>query len=345
MKRWFHRLFRVDLARKLVAAFFAVLIWFAVRTQLRNFTTLYNIPVKLHYDPSALVLEDTVLTVDVTLRGVEKRLQRVKTTDVEVNVTVPSNLAAGMFFCQLRITPDDVYAPFGTHVVDVAPARQQIQYDRIIAKRNVPIRVRFDGRLREGYRNTHSVLPSRVDVLGPSRILKDVHELVTEPVKLDNTITQDFEMDVKLLPLPKVLTNTEVHVAVEIEKHSSEQAFRDLPMSVLTAPNCDLCVKDLPPHVSVTLHGPKLALEAIDQQSVHPFIDVTAITSPGTYRRPVQVWVSGAAGVVAEDMQPSVAEVVLVTRKEAVSAPRKKPVPAPSPSSPGTSPQKKAATP
>lgn len=331
MKRWIHRLFRVDLARKFVAAFFAVLIWFAVSAQLRNFTTLYNIPVKLHYDPSAIVLEDTVLTVDVTLRGVEKRLQRVKTTDVEVNVTVPSNLAAGMFFCQLRITPDDVYAPFGTRVVDVAPSRQQIQYDRIISKRNVPIRVRFDGRLREGYRYTHSVLPSRVDVLGPSRILKDVHELVTGPVLLDSTITQDFEIDVKLLPLPKVLTNAEVHVSVEIEKHSSQQSFRDLPMGILVAPASGLCVRDLPPRVSLTLHGPKLALEAIDQLSVRPFIDVTAITSPGTYRRPVQVWVSAAAGVVAEDVHPSVAEVILVTRKQVApppSVPSTRPPPA-----------------
>ena len=181
-----------------------------------------------------------------------------------------------------------------------------------------------------------TVFATAVDVRGPSRILKDLNELTTEPVALDETLTQDFEMDVKVGLVPNVRASTDTaHVAIEIARQSSQQAFRDLPTNALTSPDSPLVLEEPLPKVSVTLHGPKLTLDALDSLSIRPFVDITSITSPGRYRRPVQVWIDGAANVSAEYVHPSVVEVAL----RAIPKP---PVPAPAPpTAPATTPPAK----
>ena len=66
--------FRKDLPRKVVAVFFAALIWFAVRSQIQDTATFHSIPIDLQYKPGDITIEDRVLTVDITLRGSTKRL-------------------------------------------------------------------------------------------------------------------------------------------------------------------------------------------------------------------------------------------------------------------------------
>ena len=307
-----------DLARKVVALFFATLIWLAIDSQLHDFVVLHNVPVTLRHDRSAMILEDDrALTVDVTLRGPRKRLQRLNTGDIKINATVPT-VPRGIYFYDLRVSPANVMAPMGTRVTEIAPEQQQLRVDRIVAKGNVPIRVRFSGTLREGYKKTRcSSFPTAIDIRGPSRLLKDIKELVTEPVPLDESITQDFEIDVKLVPIPGVAaTNTDVHVSIEIAKHSSQQAYRDLELNVLCRADSGLVLAEPPPPVAVTVHGPKVTLDALDRLSVRPFVDLTAITNPGRFRRPVQVWIDGAANVTAEYVHPSMIEILLVPGSE-----------------------------
>jgi YbbR domain-containing protein len=303
---------RADLPRKVVAFFFAVSIWLAIDNQLHDSTVLHNVPVMLRYDRGAVVLENDTIGVDITLRGSRKRLLELKTGDIQVRVAVPT-VPVGHFFYDLRISPNNVLTPPGVRVSDIAPNQQQLQVDRIVTKGAVPIRVRFDGQLREGYKKARvSVFPAAVDVRGPSRILKDLNELVTEPVLLDDSLTQDFEMDVKVALVPNLRASTDaVHIAIEIARQSSQQAFRDLPTNALASPDSPLVLEEPLPKVSVTLHGPKLTLDSLDSLSIRPFVDITSITSPGRYRRPVQVWIDGAANVSAEYVHPSVVEVAL----------------------------------
>ena len=308
--------FRHDLLRKLIALFFAGLIWLAVGSQLQESSIFHNVPVMLNYDPSAILVENVVPTVDVTLRGSSKRLQAVKASDIKVmaEIDIPS-FAMPVYFYELRFSPENVKSPPGAHVIDISPSQQQIQIDRIVSKHNVPIRVRFSGQLAEGYKKTRcSPFPSAIDVRGPSRILKDIREFVTEPVVLDENVIQDFEVDIKLVQIPKVQANTDVHVSIEIARHSSQQAYNGLVMNVLSRYDSALQLSRDAPRVSVTLHGPKVTLDALDNLSIRPFVDITAITSPGRYRRPVQVWVDGAANVTAEYVDPSIVEIVLLDR-------------------------------
>jgi YbbR domain-containing protein len=321
MKLRLPRLLREDWQRKAVALFFAMLIWFAIDSQLREPVVFHNVPVEERYNPAQMTIENPGLAVAVTLRGSRKRLRRMQSNDIKIVVDVPL-VPPGIYFFDMRVLPEDVAVPPGIRVTDVLPDQKQLQVDRVVTKPNVPIRVRFEGEPPEGYRRTRvTVFPSAVDIVGPSRILKDIQELVTAPVVLDQTTTQDFELDAKLVTIPRVEMNTEVHVRIEITKYSSERSYGDLPMHVLNSPASPLHPSETLPQVSVTLHGPRVTLETMDELSVRPFIDITGITSPGTYRRPVHVWIDGASSVTAEYVHPHMVEVVLVSKPAAGPAP------------------------
>jgi hypothetical protein len=151
-----------------------------------------------------------------------------------------------------------------------------------------------------------------IDVRGPSRILAEIRELVTDPVPLDEMTVQGFEMEVKLVPIARVFTNVDsIHVLIEITKQTVQQTYRDLPVFVMTNPAAALTVGDPLPAVTVMLQGPQAALESVDSFSLRPFVDVSSVSVPGRYRRPVQVWLGGVAGVAVQSIQPSILDVTL----------------------------------
>ncbi len=307
---------QADLPRKLVAFFFALLIWFTVRSQLQDYDIFHSVPVTIRDNSGTMEVKDNVITVDVTLRGSRNSLQKVQPADIKLNATVP-DIPKGVFSTEINLSKAEATTPTGTRVVDIVPKSVVISVDRIVTKHNVPIRVRYAGQLPEGFRIARcSLFPSAVDIRGPSKLLLDIHELVTEPIQLDETLNHDFEIDVKLVPPPSIHTSTSsIHAAVELTRHSTQKSYETLALQLLNRVGSTLQPQDGLPSVSVTLNGPKVILDELGPGAIKPFVDLTTITSPGTYRRPVQVWVDGAPNVTAEYVSPSVIEVQLVDRR------------------------------
>ena len=308
---------RRDFLRKMMALLFAILLWFYVEGQLRQGETFQNIPVTLMYDKNSVSLEKELFTVSVSLRGSGRMLQKVRPSDLKVTAQMKSDaVPKGGGFYDLPLPPENVSAPVGVRVVQVDPPRLMIPVDRMETKRNVPVRVTFSGKLRPGYQSgKSSVSPAQIDIRGPGRMLTDLKELLTEPVPLDETLTQGFEMDVKLAPRTGILPNSEtVHVVVEVSKQTILQTYQELPLYVLGGAGDPLTVTEVLPSVTVTLQGPHAVLESVDAFALRPFVDISTITKPGRYRRPVQLWGSGLATLIVESVTPSVVEVTVGKR-------------------------------
>lgn len=321
-----------DLPRKLVAVFFAVLIWLAVEHQLRDFDVLHNVPVTLEFDSNAMSVEtERPYTVDITIRGGRKRLQKLESSDVKVVARLDA-VPRGYYFYDLRISPANVLSPPGTRVTDVVPQHIIVPVDRVVEKRNVPVRVRFEGEPADGYKiMKRKISPASVVLRGPSKILEGVREVATDKVLLTD-VAQDLEApSVRLLVGPGLQSLPDaVNVVVEISKQSGELDYHNLPVQVLTRPDSRLRVANEVSSVSVTIHGPKTTLDALDRSSIRPFIDITSITAPAQCRPAVQVWISGAANVTAEYVHPSVVDVVLAPENGSRPAEEKTPlIPAP----------------
>jgi len=301
-----------DLPRKLVAFFFALLIWFAVEQQLHDLEVFHDVPVYLQYDQSQMVVERNVVLVRLTLRGSRNRLDKIQSSDIEAAARVPT-LAEGTKSHELQLTSNNFSTPPGVRVSEISPPRPSLNVDRIITKDNVPVRIRYIGSLRDGLKTSRAAaIPQRVAITGPSKLISTIYEILTEPIMLDENIARPFEIEVRLVSIANVTFSVNsVHVTIEITSQIGQQPYRDLPVAMLTPVDFNLQVARPLPNVAVTLHGPQVAMDALSQESVRPFVDISTVTEPGRYRRAVQVWIDGASSITAEYVHPSVVEVVL----------------------------------
>ena len=305
-----------DWPRKFTALFFAILIWIAIDRQLHESRVISNVVARFEYDNNNMLLAREYTTVNVTLRGAGERLQQVKPTDLEITVKVPM-VEEGVYLYQYNINKSDVRTPLGIRAVRVHQKDRVVTVDRLVQKRDVPIRSPIDGEPRDGYRVTRVTLDEKeIDIRGPSRIVDDIEVMDTEPIVLDDAVTKSFDVDLAIVKSPEITCIDEVRARIEIAKHSSQKAYHDLPMQVLKQEDSELRLEEPLARVSVTLHGPNITLNNLDKLSIRPFVDLSTITSPGTYRRPVQVWVDGAPDVRAQYVHPSVVSVTLTAGPE-----------------------------
>jgi len=305
-----------DFLRKAVALFFAMLIWISVSTGLQDEdVVLRNVAITVEYDRNVVVLRDSPKTVDVTLRGTRRKLEGVSSQDVAIVVQVPADIHEGVYYYTAGISPkaNVRQRPPGVRVTGITPDRVELRIDRLVSKPNVPVKVEFAGALKEGYEVIRATAtPDAVVLRGPHRDLLDINAVSTEPILLDDTIVQDFSVSTKLAPIPGVQVAEGVRVDLVVGRHSVPRTLHGVHLAVLMDTRSGLRVEGPLPEIAVTLRGPKAALDAVTELSVCPFVDLSAITSPGRYRRQVNTWLNRESDVVAESTTPSSVEVTLV---------------------------------
>lgn len=314
-----------DFLRKAVALFFAILIWSSVSSDVRDQEVeLRNVPVSVKYDPNVVVLRELPKTVDVSLRGSQRRLEEVSSQDVLIVVQVPADIHEGVYYHNVGISSKTHVkrVPPGVRVIGITPDRLELQIDRLVSKPNVPVKVVFAGALKEGYEVIRAAAtPDAVVLRGPHRELLDINSVSTEAIPLDDTIVQDFAVSAKLAPIAGVRLPEAVRVDLVIGRHSTPRTLHGVRLAVLVDPASGLRVDGPLPDIAVTLRGPKAAMDELNELSVCPFVDLSAITSPGRYRRQVCTWLNRESGAVAESTAPTSVEVSLVPAEPLPAAP------------------------
>jgi YbbR domain-containing protein len=323
-----------DFLRKAVALFFALLIWLSVSTNVRDEEiVLKNVPLTVKYDPNVVVLRDSAKTVDVSLRGSRRRLEEVSSQDVQIAVQVPADIHEGVYYYGVGLSAKNNvrHAPPGIRVTGITPDRVELHIDRLVTKPNVSVKVEYVGSLREGYEVMRATpVPATVVLKGPHRDLLDIIAVKTEPILLDDTIVQDFTVTARLVTIPGVLMSETVRVDLAVGRRSSLRTLHGVPLSVLIDPAVGLRIEGPLPQIAVTLRGPKASLDEVTELSVCPFLDLSAITSPGRYRRQVNTWLTGAGDVIAESAVPTSVEVTLaptMAREGGMAPPPSPPAP------------------
>jgi YbbR domain-containing protein len=282
---------------------------------LHSFQTFHDIPVQLRYEPDKVVIEKRTLTATVTLRGARRRLQEIQTNDLSISTQIPP-VPDGIFSYDVHLSASNVKSPPGTRVAGIDPENVRIQVDRIVTK-EVPVRIRERGELTFGYKIARkNVVPSKIDIVGPSKIIEEIDEIVSEEVVFDETLLHDFEIDeVELVPIPRVrFSPRSVHVSYEVSKHSGQQDFTELPVQLLRPTGNKLAVATELPKATVSMRGPKAALDALKPHQIHPFIDISAITSPGRYTFKVNVWIDGGSKLAVDYVYPAEVDIMLENR-------------------------------
>ena len=133
-----------DFWRKLIALFFAVLIWGRVAARLNEEQKIREIPVKITLPDQYVLLDNTFPSVDIVLKGSRQHLNRLTPDDIGIKHAIAHPKIGLNSFV---IDPHDISIPKGITVKDIIPSPKiKVHIDLKLTKK-VPVKLKYTGAL------------------------------------------------------------------------------------------------------------------------------------------------------------------------------------------------------
>jgi YbbR domain-containing protein len=277
---------RKHLGLKLLSVLLGFSLWYAIaREQEAEFSL--SIPVELRDVPEGLeVVEESVRTVEVRLRGTAETLRRLTPQDLHVGIDLRGT-GPGERFAYLG--PGDVAAPFGVRVTRVTPANARLRLDTTM-ERVVEVIPRVVGSPAEGY-EIHQIdlSPSEITVIGPTSRLDGLEQVTSEPVSADG-LREPYSrlVRVELDPLVRTAGDPEVTLTLDIREERLRRDLSGVPVKGLPD---DRVVKLTPDHVKVSIEGPMSRVEEMRAEDLEARLSLTEL-SPGRHELTPEVVLS-----------------------------------------------------
>lgn len=314
-----------NFGRKMIAIFFAILVFVKVSNELSEEKVLQDVPITIIKKGSIEVLAYKPETLEITLQGSRNRLRLLSNANVRIEIPVDeialnnSGVESGTTrTVNYTITPRDVKTPNGVSVVEIFPSEISIRLDQLKSK-EVPVEVSFQGGLPDDYSiGEIRVVPKVVSVSGPGSIIEQIDYLTTKPIILDKGTVDSFSVervfqigDKKILISPK-----SVQVSVDVYKAMDTKLFQGIIVNMLTdhTPVKNYKVHLLTDKVNVTLGGLNSRLSELKLEQIKAFVDSSKIDKPGIYDLNVDCWIMDP-GVSLKFIDPPVIKAEIIEPK------------------------------
>lgn len=277
-REWLHAFFLEDWTLKLLALIITLGLWYAVTTQ-RAPATLHLPPVPLEFilPDNVEIGNDPPKAVEVMLEGSQSKLAELSARNLVARANV-SDLKPGDRVARLSDKNVEMDLPEGVRITEVMPRSVTLHLEPVI-EHEVPVEVRFEGQLPEGFKAAAvEVTPARVRLSGPESHVQSIQKVFTETISLDGQhdtlMLPQIAVDVpdhKVTPLDPT-----VSVRVEIAEEQSERRFTNVPARPAAGGTVS------PSNASVTLRGPRSVVEGLRPEDVRLVIDTNpdGSTSP-----------------------------------------------------------------
>ncbi|BCR04094.1 hypothetical protein DESUT3_11630 [Desulfuromonas versatilis] len=179
---------------KLLSFIFAVILWFFVMGE-QKLEVGYAVPLELRNMPSGMMVANEVPSlVDVRISGPRTLLVNLRPSDISLAVDL-KDLQPGL--TSFKRLEERLNIPSALKVTRLSPSFVDVKLERIQEKK-VPVRVELSGLPAEGFQvGAVKANPVQVLVQGAESELKNVSEVVTEPVDLEG-VKQSFTMIVPI---------------------------------------------------------------------------------------------------------------------------------------------------
>lgn len=297
-----------NLALKFLAISLAVLLWFTVSGEPTIVERGLRIPLEFQNIPDGLeIVGDMPDTIDVRVRGSSAILSRLEPGEVVAVLDLQTARPGSRLF---DLVTEQVRAPFGVDVAQVAPATIALDLERSGPPREVPVVPAVEGEPAPGYVvGEVSSEPATVLVVGPESRLQQLTEAMTEPVVVAGAtapVTAEVTVGVPDLALRLSVPRRAV-VTVDVVPAPAERTLREVPVHVRNV-SAQLAAQVVPPVVTVRVRGSRPQVQSLRSDSVDAFIDLAGLGS-GSYNLTVQAEAQGQLGVV--DVEPPVVQVTL----------------------------------
>jgi YbbR domain-containing protein len=189
------KLLSENLGLKISAVLLSSLLWFFVTSRGQSEMSLEITP-EFKNVPAALgIVNNSVKTVVVTIRGQERLMKNVKPSDVRVFVDLgKAKKGEGTYF----LNTNDIKLPYAMTVTNVSPISLRIRLDETISKA-VTVVPAITGAPEKGfYVKSVVVEPRSVVIQGLKNEVRKTNELRTEALDisgLKETTTQELNID------------------------------------------------------------------------------------------------------------------------------------------------------
>jgi len=297
-----------DFWRKVIALFFAILVWERVTARLDESQKIRSIPVAISM-PGYVPLDNKSVKVDIVLRGSQQQLNKITPNDIKIALTVKKPKEG---VNKLIISQKDITVPHGVSIAHIEPDYFEIILDEKMTKK-VPVKLIYSGALLDGYAlNPIHIIPQEVTITGPKRLIDKPKYIKTKAIVLRKDFVEDFDCRVKVDTESKNISATpkEVSARIEIYKEYDVREFRNIQIKPFGyIPNIKKI--DIQPDLStITVSGLKNAIEVMTADEIRPFVDISNIDKAGEYTLNVQCLLNNN-GLSVKEITPTTVNVIV----------------------------------
>jgi len=295
-----------NIGLKIVSVFIAFLLWLVVAGEQPAERGL-RVPLELQNLPPNIELVDLPIeTVDVRVRGPSGTLSRLGPGDLIAVLDLQSAKPGPRLF---HLTPEQVRAPFGVEVAQVNPPTLALRFETS-ASRTVPVAPSVTGEVAPGYVvTTVTAQPAKVEVVGPQSVIRQMSEVLTEPVSVEGATSSVRETVTVGAASPNVRLRTPQRAIVDVTvvPAPSERILEKVPVH-LRSLAIGLVAQAFPQAVTVRVRGTRESVARLKADAVTAFVDLSGF-GPGVYELPVRT--DHASGFGVAGVQPSNVQIVI----------------------------------
>ena len=279
-----------DFYRKMIAVFFACLIWYFVNQHISEVETFKNVKVDvIPQNTGQVIVSNYKPEISVEIRGPRQILNNLESKDIQVSINVEDLLRPGLN--EIRVLKEYIKLPQGLQVESLITKAINVNVDTVVEK-EVDVKLRYTNRLSDKYAllKEPTVKPERVVIKGPSRRLAKIDYVDTRSIYIDPSRTTDFSVTTKVVVPDGIDMNyNNVTAYVELKKRIE---FKSLPVQnvyiLYTGEMKDKLNAQSVGQAFAYVNGPPAVLQALDvEKDVRLFIEVS---DPTVRTYDIQFW-------------------------------------------------------
>lgn len=269
--------------RKIFAIVFAFGLWFFVAIG-KDYQYTKEIRIMYAYLPESLILVDSAPTIRVTFRGRGGALLSTWAAPPRARCNL-RNISVGTN----EIPAKNLIVPLGFSDVSVAyPTAKSVSVtiDERVNK-HIAINVPLKGSLKEGYSINEVRVFDTIFVTGPSRLLRDLNELATETLNV-NDKSSSYMKNMKIVDVPPLIEVSQKQVQVEIELDTTiQKLFTTIPLKLIFTPSQRVSSEKISLDTLIVM-GSRKRIEELMKGDINVRITLTKLP-PGEHDLPASI--------------------------------------------------------
>lgn len=203
-----------NLGLKISAILLSIFLWFFVTSSGQSEMS-FEVPIEfLNIPVDFRVVSASTKTVNVTIRGQERLMKNVRTSDIRVFVDIGSaKKGEGIYY----INKDDIKLPFAMSVINIKPSSLKLKLDETVTK-TIIIKPYITGLPEKGFFiSSIAIEPESVIIRGLKSELRKINNLMTEALDitgLHETTTEELKIDIAGADLKPEVNTVKVKVII-----------------------------------------------------------------------------------------------------------------------------------